>query len=103
MGGAAVTNEQLLKLKTDYAAWAEPGDDLDLSEVTSDVTMLVDELLVARKRAEVAEAERDELRALIAFIDKNTPRADATCIKPGIKFSTAARRMMKEEAQGVQA
>ena len=58
-----------------------------------------EELDAAMQRAEAAERERDELRALIAFIDSKAPRADRTCVIPGITLSEAARLMMAEEAE----
>ena len=57
-----MTTEELLKLKTDYAAWFEPGDEMDLSEVANDMTKLVDELLATRQRAETAEITLTLLR-----------------------------------------
>jgi len=68
-----MTTEELLKLKTDYSAWFEPGDEMNLSEVADDVTKLVDELLVTRAERDAAEA-----RALKAATElTNTwPRSD---------------------------
>lgn len=45
-----------------------------------------------------AERERDELRAIIALIDRKVPVADDTCDEPGITISEAARRQLRIEA-----
>jgi len=45
-----------------------------------------------RQRAEEAEAEWDELKAIIARMDQAVPLADQTCDEPGITLSEAVRR-----------
>lgn len=37
-----------------------------------------------------------ELEAIIAYIDDVAPRADETCDEPGIKFSEAVRRAIRD-------
>lgn len=38
-----------------------------------------------------------ELETLIAYIDKHSPLADETCVRPGITLSEAARFQMMED------
>ncbi len=55
-----LTTEELLKLKEAYAAWFEPGDEMDLSEVADDITKLVDELIATR--AQLAAVPVDAIK-----------------------------------------
>ena len=55
-----------------------------------------------RIRADAAEAERNELIAIIARIDEVVPRADNSCEDPGITISEAVRRernALKQEGE----
>lgn len=66
--------------------WASLSEDeLDLYDL---------EDVAARVRALLAEF--DELQAIIQLIDARAPRADATCVDPGITLSEAARRTLRD-------
>lgn len=41
--------------------------------------------------------KHDKLMAIIDLMDKNAPRADRTCLEPGITYSEAARRHLIED------
>lgn len=43
------------------------------------------------------KAEHNELRRIIQYIDHHTPVADHTCDEPGIAYSEAIRRTLKDE------
>lgn len=62
---------------------------------------LVDSLQALLKQAHsiIADGirENNELRAIIALMDKYAPLADETCDEPGITLSEAVRREMKEQ------
>jgi len=47
---------------------------------------------------EAQALELQQLRAIVDFIDERAPRADASCRKPGITLSEAARNALVELA-----
>ena len=53
----------------------------------------------ARQAAQAVIDELNELRDIVALIDKRCPRADYTCNEPGITLSEAARRELADIRQ----
>lgn len=52
---------------------------------------------LATEVAEEKQREIDRLQAIIGRIDTYAPRADKTCIRPGITLSQAAANMLRDE------
>lgn len=66
--------------------------------------MSLDEIMKLEYAVEVIEKElarsqkeNERLTAIIKRIDRHAPRADKTCVKPGITLSQAVINMLREE------
>ena len=101
-----MTTEELLKLKTDYAAWFVPGDEIDLSEVADDVTKLVDELLVTRGNlaavtAQLAERSLVAEQLSMALNVRDTPLATITAERDAAVSALRLTRAAQGQHTGV--
>ena len=76
--------ERVVMTTAEFAALRETAANLEAA------------LLANQEEQAQLRAERDELAAVLAYIDAHTPRADSTCNEPGITLSEAARREMRE-------